>query len=152
MIFCSEEQVRVQIRQFRGPQGEKGEQGPQGERGMPGVVIGTVQPDDPGVSVWINPEGGADEGAIASEETRGCVRIGEYLKMNGDVLTLDLELLRQALGTTSPDTPDEEVSLAVDAQGQATLSGATITVADDGSATVTGAALEVDENGNAVIA
>ena len=52
MSFCSREQVRVQIRQFTGPQGEQGpqglqgEQGPRGERGASGVVISAVQPEE----------------------------------------------------------------------------------------------------------
>ena len=158
MIFCKKEQVTVQIQRLVGAKGERGEQGPQGpqgERGAAGIVISAVQPEDPEVGVWLDPEGTADFGTVASEETRGCVRIGRYLKMNGDVLTLDLELLREELGTAlpdSPDTPDVEVSLTVDEQGNATLSGAVLTVAGDGSATISGASLTVDGSGNAMIA
>ena len=158
MIFCKKEQVTVQIQRLVGAKGERGEQGlqgPQGERGAAGIVISTVQPEDPEVGVWLDPEGTADFGTVASEETRGCVRIGRYLKMNGDVLTLDLELLREELGTAlpdTPDTPDGEVSLTVDEQGNATLSGAVLTVAGDGSATISGASLTVDGSGNAMIA
>lgn len=155
MIFCKKEQVTVQIQRLVGAKGERGEQGPQGpqgERGVAGIVISTVQPEDPEVGVWLDPEGTADFGTVASEETRGCVRIGRYLKMNGDVLTLDLELLREELGTALPDTPDGEVSLTVDEQGNATLSGAVLTVAGDGSATISGASLTVDGSGNAMIA
>ena len=158
MIFCKKEQVTVQIQRLVGAKGERGEQGPQGpqgERGAAGIVISTVQPEDPEVGVWLDPEGTADFGMVASEETRGCVRIGRYLKMNGDVLTLDLELLREELGTAlpdTPDTPDGEVSLTVDEQGNATLSGAVLTMAGDGSATISGASLTVDGSGNAMIA
>lgn len=155
MIFCKKEQVTVQIQRLVGAKGERGEQGPQGpqgERGAAGIVISTVQPEDPEVGVWLDPEGTADFGTVASEETCGCVRIGRYLKMNGDVLTLDLELLREELGTALPDTPDGEVSLTVDEQGNATLSGAVLTVASDGSATISGASLTVDGSGNAMIA
>lgn len=158
MIFCKKEQVTVQIQRLVGVKGERGEQGPQGpqgERGAAGIVISAVQPEDPEVGVWLDPEGTADFGTVASEETRGCVRIGRYLKMNGDVLTLDLELLREELGTAlpdTPDTPDVEVSLTVDEQGNATLSGAVLTVAGDGSATISGALLTVDGSGNAMIA
>lgn len=155
MIFCKKEQVTVQIQRLVGAKGERGEQGPQGpqgERGAAGIVISAVQPEDPEVGVWLDPEGTADFGTVASEETRGCVRIGRYLKMNGDVLTLDLELLREELGTALPDTPDVEVSLTVDEQGNATLFGAVLTVAGDGSATISGASLTVDGSGNAMIA
>ena len=155
MIFCKKEQVTVQIQRLVGAKGERGEQGPQGpqgERGAAGIVISAVQPEDPEVGVWLDPEGTADFGTVASEETRGCVRIGRYLKMNGDVLTLDLELLREELGTALPDTPDVEVSLTMDEQGNATLFGAVLTVAGDGSATISGASLTVDGSGNAMIA
>lgn len=160
MSFCSREQVRVQIRQFTGPQGEQGPQGlqgeqgpqgPQGERGASGVVISAGQPEDPEVSVWIDPSGDAEREAIASEETLGCVRIGKYLRMNGDVLTLDMELLRQELGAAVPDTPTE-VALTVDDSGDATLSGAELSVDSDGNAELSGALLSVDDDGNATIA
>lgn len=49
-----------------GPQGEIGPQGPQGERGAdgaqgadgdPGVYVGTEEPAEDSILVWINPEG-----------------------------------------------------------------------------------------------
>lgn len=41
----------------QGPQGEVGPQGPTGAQGEQGVYVGTVEPTDPEVIVWINPEG-----------------------------------------------------------------------------------------------
>ena len=38
----------------------RGGQGPQGETGKTGVYIGTEQPDDPDVNVWIDPDGDGD--------------------------------------------------------------------------------------------
>ena len=34
-----------------------GKQGIQGAKGDPGVFVGTTEPTDPSVKVWINPEG-----------------------------------------------------------------------------------------------
>ena len=43
-----------------GPAGKDGEPGPKGDPGEPGVYLGTAQPDDPTVMVWIDPSGNPD--------------------------------------------------------------------------------------------
>ena len=88
---------------------------------------------------------------VEGGEVLGRVRLGKYLMLDGDALTLDMALLREALGTAAPETPSE-AALEVDGSGNATLSGAALEAGDDGSATVTGATLTVDTNGNATIA
>ena len=84
------------------------------------------------------------------------MKLGENTAMNVEAistgwLTLDMALLREALGTAAPETPSE-AALEVDGSGNATLSGAALEAGDDGSATVTGATLTVDTEGNATIA
>jgi hypothetical protein len=37
--------------------GEKGDKGEKGDTGIPGVYVGTEEPTDPNVSVWVNPNG-----------------------------------------------------------------------------------------------
>ena len=95
------------------------------------------------------PPGGTE--LVDGDEVLGRVRLGKYLMLDGDALTLDMVLLREALGTAAPETPSE-AALEVDGSGNATLSGAALEAGDDGSATVTGATLTVDTNGNATIA
>ena len=41
----------------QGPQGEQGEQGPKGDTGNSGVYIGSSEPSDPEINVWINTVG-----------------------------------------------------------------------------------------------
>lgn len=41
-----------------GAKGEKGDTGAQGEKGESGVYVGTTEPTDDEMLVWINPEGG----------------------------------------------------------------------------------------------
>ena len=88
---------------------------------------------------------------VVGGEALGRVRLGKYLMLDGDALTLDMALLREALGTAAPETP-LAAALEVDGSGNATLSGAALEAGDDGSATVTGATLTVDTEGNATIA
>ena len=45
----------------QGPAGPAGADGAQGPAGDPGVYVGTEEPTDPSVKVWINPEGDAVE-------------------------------------------------------------------------------------------
>lgn len=49
-----------------GPQGEQGIQGPKGETGNSGVYMGSVEPTDPVVMVWLDTSGG-DTLAVAEE-------------------------------------------------------------------------------------
>lgn len=89
---------------------------------------------------------------VEGGEVLGRVRLGKYLMLDGDALTLDIALLRVALGTDAPVTPSNPAVLEVDSDGNAVLSGAALEAGDDGSATMTGATLSVDTEGNATIA
>ena len=44
-----------------GEKGAKGDPGTKGEKGESGVYVGTTEPTDAEMLVWINPEGGASE-------------------------------------------------------------------------------------------
>lgn len=63
-----------------------------GDKGETGVYIGAVEPTDPDVRVWVDPNGEAEEIPTpyvlptASETVKGGVKIGEGLQMDGDVL------------------------------------------------------------------
>lgn len=50
----------------KGDKGDKGDQGPIGPRGFSGVYIGTEEPTEEGVNVWIKPDGGGEE-LVAAE-------------------------------------------------------------------------------------
>lgn len=46
----------------RGQKGEKGDKGDKGDTGNSGVYVGTTEPTDPEVKIWLNPEGEAQPG------------------------------------------------------------------------------------------
>lgn len=48
----------------RGKRGEKGEKGDKGDTGESGVYVGTTEPTDPEVKVWLNPEGSTYNWAV----------------------------------------------------------------------------------------
>lgn len=50
-----------------GEQGLQGEPGIQGEQGESGVYVGTEEPTDDEMLIWINPEGGASTGLATKE-------------------------------------------------------------------------------------
>lgn len=52
--------------------GEKGDKGEKGDTGIPGVYVGTEEPTDPNVSVWVNPSGDdAVEEITLTDKTTG---------------------------------------------------------------------------------
>lgn len=52
-----------------GADGAPGPQGPTGPQGDPGVYIGSTEPTDPDISVWIDTSGDADQPAIPEKAT-----------------------------------------------------------------------------------
>lgn len=57
----------------QGPEGKQGKQGipgadgKDGEKGESGVYVGTTEPTDDEMLIWINPEGGASEALVTKE-------------------------------------------------------------------------------------
>ena len=47
-----------------GPRGEKGADGSNGKDGAPGIYYGTTQPTGDTHPVWIDPDGGPDDGGL----------------------------------------------------------------------------------------
>lgn len=95
------------------------------------------------------PPGGTE--LVDGDEVLGRVRLGKYLMLDGDALTLDIALLRAELGATAPESPAETAALEISADGSAVLTGAVLEVGGDGGATMTGATLSIDMDGNATI-
>ena len=52
-----EDMPEVETVNIKGPQGEAGPQGEPGQKGDPGIYVGTEEPTDPTVLIWINPAG-----------------------------------------------------------------------------------------------
>lgn len=67
-MFANQETVKLQVESVSG---ERGPQGEPGADGKPGVYIGTEAPEDPEVSVWIDPDGEASFAAQDSERLGG---------------------------------------------------------------------------------
>lgn len=63
----------------QGPQGETGPMGPQGPKGEPGIVgetgvyVGTTEPSNSEVSIWINPEEDDGTNVYTKEETDAAI-------------------------------------------------------------------------------
>ncbi len=79
----------------KGPKGDQGVPGPQGEKGIQGetgdsgVYIGTEEPTDPDINVWINPSGTADAD-ISFGVTSFNARNGDVLPQKGDYTAVDV--------------------------------------------------------------
>lgn len=65
-----EDVAAVNIKGAPGKDGEKGEDGQpgeKGEKGESGVYVGTTEPTDNDMLIWINPEGGASAGLATTD-------------------------------------------------------------------------------------
>lgn len=60
-IYVRSQTTWVNNGKIQGPQGEQGEQGPQGETGPSGVYVGSEEPTDEDIEVWVNPDNTTDE-------------------------------------------------------------------------------------------
>lgn len=67
--FTYEDFTEEQLEALRGPAGADGvigKDGEKGEKGESGVYVGTEEPTDPEMLIWINPEGTASEDTLAT--------------------------------------------------------------------------------------
>ena len=71
----------------------KGEQGPagaDGKPGDPGVYVGTTEPTDPSVKVWINPEGDAVEIPAGGGSAEKPWRLVKTITISEEVNTIEI--------------------------------------------------------------
>lgn len=84
-------------------------QGPKGDPGESGVYVGTAQPEDPDVNVWINPEGEAGGGT----DTGGSVDLSNYYnKQEVDGLIAAVELKPGPQGPAGKDGSNYTITAA----------------------------------------
>lgn len=77
---------RVTITDANGQRVFDVEDGKDGQPGQSGVHVGSDEPTDPEVNVWVDPDGEPDPLPVASADTLGGVKVGEGLQMDGEVL------------------------------------------------------------------
>lgn len=85
--FTYEDFTQEQLEALRGPAGKDGEVGavgPAGPAGESGVYVGSTEPTDEDVLVWINPDGEATEGLLTQEEME------EYVAKELENVNVDL--------------------------------------------------------------
>lgn len=115
----------------RGETGPAGPAGPRGETGNPGVYVGTTEPVDPEVTVWVIPNGEPDDTVTHSELNAAIAtvneRIDDYAEDNiegSDTIVFDLN----EAGTKYQISIDQDILDDIDSKS-------TVSVSDTGTAT-----------------
>lgn len=124
----------------KGDPGEPGEPGPKGDPGEPGepgpsgVYIGTEEPTDPDISVWIDPDGGAAAPGGGTTDHSALTNRDAADQHPISAITGLTEALEQAAfggGVTSVNEMTGDVTLTADSIGA--LGGKTVTYWSGGS-------------------
>lgn len=100
-----------------GKDGIDGKDGEDGEPGKSGVFVGSEEPTDPNISVWIDPNGETNL-PTASATVRGGVKVGEGLQMDGDVLGVKPEQPMRLIGEIITEEEVAIIKLTADASGK----------------------------------